>query len=355
MQPAHPVLQVEPTDHCNLSCRMCAPHHEGWETVHGVPKGYLDPALWARVVGGLVRERVRFDHIIFQWLGDPSLHPRLPELVGTAARGLAGQVGYLRVDTNGILLAGERMDRLVDAVCDSTLPLLVVFTLDAHSPEVYADLKGRDALPRVRRNIRRLLRRRRQRRAQVNVQLQFVVQPANAAEVQPFLAYWVDLLACQGGGDWHDEVLFKRLSVGGGSEGQAEADALYEAATAAVVAGRQGPVTVQRWERRPWQQDDGHRHQGRTACPGLWLTPVIRQDGHLLMCCADLHSELDLGSLDERSFTELWRGPTATSRRLQHLDGRFEGVCAGCGGINWYAMTDAMAQQARTRAAELGL
>jgi len=334
---------------------MCAPHHQRWETVHGVPKGFLDPALWARVVDGLVADGVVFDHIIFQWLGDPSLHPALSELVGLAARSLAAQVGYLRVDTNGILLSGARMDALVDAVVGSSLPLLMVFTVDAHSPEVYADVKGSNSLALVRRNVRRLLRRRRQRGARVNVQIQFVVQPGNAHELAPFLSYWSDLLNCQGGSDWHDEIMFKRLSVGGGAVGQAQADALYETATAGVPTGRVGDVSVRRWERRPWQRDDGHDEQPRTACPGLWLTPVIRQDGHLLMCCADLHSELDLGDLSEHSFASLWQGRDATRQRLAHLDGRFEGVCKGCGGINWYSLSDARAEQARARGRALKL
>ena len=128
------VLQVEPTDHCNLTCRMCAPHHEGWPTVHGIPKGFLDPALWARIVEGFVADDLRFDHIIFQWLGDPSLHPRLGELVGLAARRLAGRVGYLRIDTNGILLTPPRIDALLDGLPEEGPPLLVVFTLDAHRP-----------------------------------------------------------------------------------------------------------------------------------------------------------------------------------------------------------------------------
>lgn len=358
LQPVAPVLQVEPTDHCNLRCRMCAPHHEGWETVHGVPKGYLDPALWERVVDGLCADDVRFDHIIFQWLGDPSLHPELHRLVRAAAR-LGDRVGYLRVDTNGILLQGERMDALVDAVAGGGPPLLVVVTLDAASPAVYADVKGRDALPRVRRNVRRLLRRRREVGAPVNLQLQFVVQPGNAHEVGPFLAYWRDLLSCQAGAEahgFHDEVMFKRLSVGGGAAGQADADLLYERAIAdaGVRAGRDGPVTVHVWERRPWQQDDGNQG-GRTACPGLWLTPVIRQDGRLMMCCADLHSQLELGSLADASFRELWQGERATRERLAHLAGRFEGPCAGCGGINWYETTPQMAADARSRARELGL
>jgi hypothetical protein len=81
----------------------------------------------------------------------------------------------------------------------------------------------------------------------------------------------------------------------------------------------------------------------------------VRQDGHLLMCCSDLRGELDLGSLAERSFRGLWDGEKATRARLAHLAGRFDGVCASCGGINWYGLTPAHAAATRTRATELGL
>jgi hypothetical protein len=352
------VLQVEPTDHCNLSCRMCAPHHEGWETVHGVPKGYLDPELWARVVEGLARDDVRFDHIIFQWLGDPSLHPQLGRLIGDAARGLAGRVGYLRVDTNLIRMTPGRIDDLLqqlDAV-EGGPPLLVVVTIDAHTAPTYARVKGQDALERVRRHVRHLVRARRACRATVNLQLQFVVQDGNAEEAGDFLRYWTDLLSCQGGERFHDELCFKRLSVGGGGAGQAAADALYERtiASAGIHPGAHHGVNILTWEQRPWQEDDGNQG-GRTACPGLWLTPVIRQDGHLLMCCADLHSTLDLGPLEGASFRGLWDGPVATAKRLEHLSGRFTGACAACGGINWYETTPGMEAAARARGAALGL
>ena len=121
-----------------------------------------------------------------------------------------------------------------------------------------------------------------------------------------------------------------------------------------IQAGRVGGVQVEIWQDRPWQNDDAHSGP-RTACPGLWLTPVIRHDGHLMMCCADLQGELDLGSLDEHGFRSLWDGEKATAMRLAHLEGRFEGVCGGCGGINWYETTDAMAVEARERGKALGL
>jgi hypothetical protein len=82
---------------------------------------------------------------------------------------------------------------------------------------------------------------------------------------------------------------------------------------------------------------------------------VIRHDGALMMCCADLGGELTLGSLADHSFETLWNGELATRRRMAHLEGRFEGVCAGCGGINWYKTTDVMAAAAHERAAALAL
>jgi len=349
------VLQIEPTDHCNLACRMCAPHAEGWETVHGVPKGYLPMPLYTRIIDGLVDEDCRFDHVIFQWLGDPSLHPELESMVAYAGRRLKGRVGYLRFDTNALLLLPDRMDRLV-ATRDPEVPLLVVFTLDATTPATYQRVKGRDGLVRARRHIRRLLSLRASGSSNLHVQVQFVVQEGNAHEAGDFLRYWSDAFRCHGRGHGHAEIMFKRLSVSGGAEGQVAADRLYEETMSrfGIRAGEQDGVSVVTWNDRPWQEDDGHRGS-RTACPGLWLTPVIRQDGHLLMCCSDLHSELDLGALSESSFRTLWDGEKATRTRLKHLAGRFEGVCAGCGGINWYAITPDHVASTHQRAASLGL
>ena len=157
------VLQIEPTDHCNLSCRMCLPHFTKQESIRGIPKGMMSMETYHRVVDGLVADRVCSDHIIFQWLGDPSLHPHLEEMIAIAQQRLRDQVGYLRVDTNAIVLTPERMDRLVEAYARCPeLPLLLVFTMDAVTNATYATVKGQDALARVRRNVRHFIMKRAQ-------------------------------------------------------------------------------------------------------------------------------------------------------------------------------------------------
>jgi hypothetical protein len=102
------------------------------------------------------------------------------------------------------------------------------------------------------------------------------------------------------------------------------------------ITAQDGEVAVRVWQDRPWQADDAHA--ARTACPGLWYTPVVRQDGQLLMCCSDLRGELALGSLADASFRTLWFGEKARASRRAHLAGRFEGPCKDCGGINWYTL-----------------
>jgi len=337
------VLQIEPTDFCNLKCKMCTPHAEGFKTIHDVPKGSMDLELYRDIIDNLARDRAKFDHIIFQWLGDPSLHPDLEEMVGYAMAKMVGLVGYLRIDTNAVVLTPKRMDQLVKLYeRHRDLPLLIVFTLDAVTPETYQLVKGADHLERVRRNIRHFIRARAAlpfEDVRLNIQLQFVLQNGNSHEVGQFVDYWQRTLQCLGGGKGHNEIMIKRLSVGAGGEGQLAADKLYEKTVAeqGLVGGDGEAATLCLWSSRPWESTS-EGSGGRQACPGLWMTPVIRHDGHLMMCCVDLKGELDLGSLREHTFMELWNSTEADQVRLAHIRGEFSThpPCGDCGGINWY-------------------
>ena len=74
-----------------------------------------------------------------------------------------------------------------------------------------------------------------------------------------------------------------------------------------------------------------------------------------MMCCADLRGDLQLGNVATEGFRALWEGMAATRHRMRHMEGRFEGVCGDCGGINWYETTPQMKANARDRAEVLGV
>ena len=81
----------------------------------------------------------------------------------------------------------------------------------------------------------------------------------------------------------------------------------------------------------------------RMPCPGLWKTPVIRWDGELMACCADVDGEIAVGNLRDADFDELWFGEKMTAYLMLHIEGRFEEIpkCWSCGGINFYKMSPA--------------
>ena len=102
-----------------------------------------------------------------------------------------------------------------------------------------------------------------------------------------------------------------------------EADAALAVDAASARAGEDAPLST------------------RMPCPGLWKTPVIRWDGELMACCADVDGEIALGNLRDGSFADLWFGERMTEYRMIHIEGRFEEIpkCWSCGGINFYKMS----------------
>ena len=86
--------------------------------------------------------------------------------------------------------------------------------------------------------------------------------------------------------------------------------------------------------------EQGVPKTSRMPCPGLWKTPVIRWDGELMACCADVDGEIAVGNLRDGDFDELWFGAQMTEYRMLHIEGRFAEIpkCWSCGGINFYKM-----------------
>jgi len=78
----------------------------------------------------------------------------------------------------------------------------------------------------------------------------------------------------------------------------------------------------------------------RNPCPGLWMTPVIRHDGELLVCCADVGGTIEVGNLRDASFRALWEGERMQRYRRWHVRGEFHRMptCAACGGIAFYEL-----------------
>ncbi|MCK6528548.1 radical SAM protein [Myxococcota bacterium] len=266
------VLQVEPTDFCNLTCPMCHPQQGFRTTLHGgLRKGFMDVGLFRRIVDGIARSDVRFDHLIFQWLGDPSLHPGLEEMLAYAIDRAADRFGYFRIDTNAVILTPGRVDRIVEAYARRPgTPVLLVFSIDAASPETYVRVKGKDAFHAVLDHVRYFLERRGRLdlpHVSLNCEFQFVLQEGNHHEARRFVEFWDETCARGRNGIGWNEVMIKRLSVGTGGPAQDAADRLYEETVRRLdLRPYDKPhVHVKLWEQSFWRKDAGDAAGGRAS------------------------------------------------------------------------------------------
>jgi len=257
------VLQIEPTDFCNLTCPMCHPQQGFRPNLHGdLLKGYMDTGLFRKIIDGIERSDVCFDHLIFQWLGDPSLHPELFDMLGYALDHVADRFGYFRIDTNAILLTPDRTEQLVAAYARHPLtPVLIVFSLDAITRETYRKAKGRDYFDVVMDNIHYFLERRGQLdlpSINLNAEFQFVLQNMNHHEVQDFIDYWDRKCAEGRNGVGYNDIMVKRVSIGTGGEKQHAADKLYADTIErfSLKPFDKEHIHLKIWMERAWEEHD---------------------------------------------------------------------------------------------------
>jgi len=257
------VLQIEPTDFCNLTCPMCHPQQGFRANLHGdLAKGYMDTDLFRKIVDGIAASDVCFDHLIFQWLGDPSLHPELFGMVRYAVDKIGDRVGYFRIDTNAILFAPDRVEELIEAYLQRPLtPILVVFSLDSISRETYRKVKGRDYFDVVMANVHYFLDRRGQLdlpSINLNAEFQFVLQDGNAHEARDFVDHWDRTCAEGRNGVGYNDIMVKRLSVGTGGAKQRAADKLYAESIERfdLAPFDKDHIHLKLWMERAWQEHD---------------------------------------------------------------------------------------------------
>jgi len=232
-------INLELTDHCNIKCAMCSQSMR--DDAHGGPKKFMEWETWRKALRGLadIDEDV---HLCPHWLGEPTIHPEFDKFVEYAF-GVNFQNKLFRefkLHTNAVVFSEQRsrlLLRLANASGQAEDTFRFIhFSVDAHSPEVYAEVKGADRGLQVRKNIERFLDLRNELELEwPKVTLAYVVQPANASEAMDFLNHWQPRLRNPAlTYDWpsevRDSIYFRPLNCGE----QDEADRLHAETCRAV-------------------------------------------------------------------------------------------------------------------------
>jgi len=230
---------------------------------------HLSPALARAAMAALQRAGVQF--ITLSYLGEPLLHPQLEEILADATR-LFPQVAFV---TNGLALDRERAELLLRF----PLTRVGISLDDAH--RVAAGATGWQAITANAAAFHRRCAALGAAAPALVVQSVLTTPPPAAAAV----AAW---LACADAVELRQEVPPHGLM----------------------------PET-----------------EDCIACPLAFRQVVVRHDGRVQVCCADMAGELAVGTLTGE-LAPVWQGAAAWRLRRQLLTGDVPELCRHCAGVS---------------------
>jgi len=222
---------------CNLKCKYC------WGS--GIIK-VKRPRLMSWEVLRQLMDQLPPSVETIQWgmLGEPMIHPELKEMTDY----IVSRGRRVVMFTNGVLIKGERLDRLLESKMD-----VVNISVDVDS-ECARATRGID-LDEVRENVRELVRR---KRPEMQVKVSMVIGPENAGRMDGVWEYW-DGLA--------EDIKFSAVH-------------------------------------------DVHGNEDPGKCLEVWRGNLnVSTEGTVSPCCFDVNEELCIGNIFEESIAQMVQGP----------------------------------------------
>lgn len=273
-QPLH--IDIELSDACNLKCEMCA---HGLGTVKNV--GFMDKELVYRMIDEASSLGVY--SIKFNWRGEASLNPLLPEAIKYAK-----EKGILEVaiNTNGL----PKKDKLLIECAKNGIDR-IIFSVDGNSKETFESIRKGGDYTKLILNIEEVLDwKNKNNESKPFIRVQMVRSKKNAHEVEDFISFWQNKV---------DDV---RIS-----------DVMDRGQGGGLSVGDQTTV-------------------GRRRCPQPFQRLVIARDGRVSPCCADWNQKYIVGDVFKESLSNIWSGSKITKMRKIQNEVKLDNIdiCKNC-------------------------
>src|SRR3990172_1390436 len=268
-------FNIEPTNHCNISCSMCPRELNR-------PFGYMGVSLFQKIIDESILYGKRLI-ITLNKDGEPLLHPELSQMVKYAKDKTAAY--KINFYTNGILLTEEKSSGLIKSGLDT-----IHISIDAFTKETYRKIKNSQKLEVVEENVKRLVVLKKRFRSKWPLVVVKILQsPDTQSEIKPFMNKWKGIADFVEIGEFHtwDGTLNGSSSF------------------------------------NPSNSPNGIN---RYPCTFLWYNPVILWDGRVTTCCVDYQGKGIIGDIKEDSLAGIWQGDTLQKIREAHLENRYDSI-----------------------------
>ena len=264
---------------CNLRCHMCPvwglEDDEAIDSVEG-----LMPLEKARK---LIDELVAAKPLVHPCLyGEPLMAPNLKDHIRQAkANGMP-----MALNSNGILLTQEMAEFLVEQKVDS-----IMFSVDAVTPDTLKKVRGIRKLANIERAVFLMLKVRGDREIP-RIGVSFTIQDTNRHELDAFIKRWVGVVDVVRTGLIFEEGKFQGLEA----------------------------------------------PKKRTACPVIYKTLPVHNDGTVTVCCLDGLRTTKMGNVFEQGVEGVWHGEEFAKMRYYHETEQWDKVqfCQSCNGWAQY-------------------
>lgn len=275
--PQAPVmLNIEPTNKCNLKCVMC-PRDQMTR-----PLGTMNIQDYKKLM--LQAQDAGVTEITLNGYGEPFITEEVYEMVS-----LAKEFGFnIKINTNGHYLTEDRIIRLLEDP-----PHVLSISLDGATKEVYEKVRINGNFDKVQNAISLFIRLRKEqdKEQEVKLNLQIIKMDETQEEVDDFCNFWKDKV---------DEVHVPNVHNWGG------------------VIQKNGVLNDLEITRYP--------------CKELFRTMMVFYDGNVSICCAVFDDNMNLGNIHEQPLKDIWNNSEYQLLRKHHINGDFHkiDVCKDC-------------------------
>lgn len=272
------VLNIEPTNDCNLNCYICPRRESGREV------GYMTMDLFKKIVDEASQYK-KLKMLNLHKDGESLLHPQLAEMIRYAKE--KGISRVIHLNTNGTLLTAKKAEEILESGIDD-----ITVSLDALSKETYKKIKRSGGFETLEKRIIGFFKlREREGFKKPFVRVKIMEFKDTAGEIESFVKKWAPIA---------DEVQVSGIHNWSGA-----------------IDGLE--VTDETSARR-------------YPCILMWYMLAINWDGQVSICSVDWNNTTVVGDVNVNTLHEIWNGDRMKAARLSQLEGKwgYLPVCQKC-------------------------
>jgi len=282
---------IEPTNHCNLQCPEC-PSGLGALTR---PLGLLKTEDFKKLIDE-ISDTGFYIQLFFQ--GEPYINKNLPEMISYAQ----SKNIYISISTNGHFVNEKNVDYVLDNAPDK-----LIFSVDGLDEESYQQYRVGGTFEQADKGLRALINRKKERGLNKPfVEFQFIVMKQNEHQMDDVRKYCKEIGV--------DKLVFKTMQISS-----------YDNAVKFLPSNKK--------YRRYILENNSLRIKNKIKnhCFALWRTSVITWDGKVVPCCFDKDAQNEIGTVNGRSFYDIWNSKEYIDFRKKILSNRKSvSMCTNC-------------------------